>query len=82
MERQSWNERQAQWHREKYHSDIESAREKGREKYYKQRYKDTLAYGDLAIEVDKFLKSADVIIKENPMIMDELLERIVFRMRI
>jgi hypothetical protein len=77
-----WNERQAKWHKEKYHSNLDESRAKARENYYKQKYKDTLTYGALAIEVDKFLKAADIIIRENPTVMDELLERLVFRMRI
>jgi len=76
-----WNERQAKWHREKYHSNIEAGRANGRELYHNHRYKDTLAYGDLAKEVDKFLKAADIIIETNPSVMDELLERLVFRMK-
>jgi hypothetical protein len=77
----NWNKRQALWHREKYHKNLDESRLKGREKYYNQKYRDTLAYGDLAIEVDKFLKAAEVIIQVNPSVMDELLERLVFRMR-
>jgi hypothetical protein len=61
-----WNERQAQWHRKKYPSNLEAARASGREKYYKQKYKDTLAYGGLAVEVDKFLKAAEIIIENEP----------------
>ena len=76
-----WNERQAKWHREKYHSNIEAARKAGRENAYKYRYKETLVYGDLAKEVDKFLKAADIIIENDRSVMDELLERLVFRMK-
>jgi hypothetical protein len=76
-----WNERQKIWHREKYHSDIEAARKNGRELYHNHRYKDTLIYGELAKEVDTFLKMADIIIDKNPSVMNELLERLVFRMK-
>ena len=76
-----WNERQAKWHREKYHSNLNGARADGLRKYYRNRYKDTLKYGELAIEVHRFLKNADIIIEKDPEIMHELLERIVFRMQ-
>lgn len=77
-----YNEKQAKWHREKYHSDVLAGRADGLRKYYKQRYKDTLAYGNLAIEVDRFLKNADIIIEKDPEVMKELLERLVFRMNV
>jgi hypothetical protein len=76
-----WNERQKIWHKQKYHSNIEAGRANGRENYFKYRYKDTLVYGDLAKEVDKFLKAADIIIENDRSVMDELLERLVFRMK-
>jgi hypothetical protein len=76
-----WNERQKIWHKEKYHSNIEAGRAIGRENYFKNRYKDTLKYGVLAKEVDKFIKAADIIIETDPSVMDELLERLVFRMK-
>jgi len=76
-----WNERQAKWHREKYHSNIEAGRANARKLYHNHRYKDTLAYGNLAKEVDSFLKAADIIIETKPSVMDELLERLVFRMK-
>ena len=76
-----WNERQKLWHKQKYHSNIEAARKNGRDRAYNYRYKDTLAYGDLAKDVDKFLKAAEVIIETNPSVMDALLERLVFRMK-
>ena len=76
-----WNERQKIWHKKKYHSNIEAARKNGRDRAYNYRYKDTLAYGDLAKEVDRFLKAADVIIENDRSVMDELLERLVFRMK-
>jgi hypothetical protein len=76
-----WNERQRIWHRKKYHSNIEAGRAKAREYVFKNRYKDTLAYGDLAKEVDRFLKAAEVIIENDRSVMDELLERLVFRMK-
>lgn len=76
-----WNERQRIWHREKYHSNIEAGRAKAREYVFKTKYKDTLKYGVLAKEVDKFLKAADIIIETDPSVMDELLERLVFRMK-
>ena len=76
-----WNERQRIWHKEKYHSNIEAGRAKAREYVFKNRYKDTLVYGDLAKEVDTFLKMADIIIDKKPTVMNELLERLVFRMK-
>ncbi len=76
-----WNERHKNWHKHKYNSNIEAAREAGRNNYFKFRYKDTLAYGDLAKEVDTFLKAAEIIIETNPSVMVALLERLVFRMK-
>ena len=76
-----WNERQKIWHKERYHSNIEAGRAIGRENYFKNRYKDTLVYGNLAKEVDTFLKMADIIIDKKPTVMNELLERLVFRMK-
>lgn len=76
-----YKEKQRIWHYQKYHSNIEAGRANAREYVFKNRYKDTLVYGDLAKEVDTFLKMADIIIDKNPTVMNELLERLVFRMK-